>query len=226
MLIGAESVDEVNLLSCLIASKMGVKGKIARVRNPEYYHESSILKKEDLGVDLMINPEFEVAEEITRVPIRSVASDAREEIMKMDAFVATTSDDDTNIISCLFAKHLGIKKTIALVDKTVYMPFMQLIGIDPTVNIRLCTGNAILRFLRKGKIFFIAAFHGIEAEAIGIKGGKESRIVGKLMKSLNFPDGSFLAAVINEEAVVVPSCFFQCYSQSILRKILAALAPV
>jgi Trk K+ transport system NAD-binding subunit len=106
------------------------------------------------------------------------------------------------------------------------MPFMQLIGIDPTVNIRLCTGNAILRFLRKGEIFFIAAFHGIEAEAIGIKGGKESRIVGKLMKSLNFPDGSFLAAVINEEAVVVPSCFFQCYSQSILRKILAALAPV
>jgi trk system potassium uptake protein TrkA len=54
MLIAASGVDEVNILACMIASKMGVRRKIARVRNPDYYSESSLLKPNDLGVDLFI----------------------------------------------------------------------------------------------------------------------------------------------------------------------------
>jgi len=64
MLIAASAVDEINILACMIASRMGVKRKVARVRNPDYYGPASILKAEDLGVDLFIHPEEEVIQEI------------------------------------------------------------------------------------------------------------------------------------------------------------------
>lgn len=48
MLIAASAVDEVNILACMMASKLGVKRKIARVMNPGYYDKSLILKPEDL----------------------------------------------------------------------------------------------------------------------------------------------------------------------------------
>jgi hypothetical protein len=45
MFIAASGIDETNLLSCMIASKMGAKRKIARVRNPGLYNGTSILTK-------------------------------------------------------------------------------------------------------------------------------------------------------------------------------------
>jgi trk system potassium uptake protein TrkA len=78
MLIAASGIDEVNILACMVASKMGVKRKIARVRNPDYYGASSILKPEDLGVDLFIHPEEEVIQEITRLLMRASASEVIE----------------------------------------------------------------------------------------------------------------------------------------------------
>ena len=45
LLIAATSLDEVNMLSCLIGKKVGVKNTIARVRNPEYYEQIRELKE-------------------------------------------------------------------------------------------------------------------------------------------------------------------------------------
>ena len=78
MLIAASGSDEINIIACMIASKMGVKRRIARVRNPDYYEPSSILKPEDMGVDLFIHPEEEVIEEIIRLLMRASASEVIE----------------------------------------------------------------------------------------------------------------------------------------------------
>jgi len=351
MLIAATTVDEVNLLACMIASRMGVRRKIARVRNPEYYSSSSVLTMKDLGVDLLIHPEEEVAEEITRLLMRSIASEivefeegkilmvgikidadspilniqlknlgtpeqrknfrivaiskgnktiipdgneyinkndqvfvvtkreslnellamtgkqdkklekimilgggkigrnlarnleendievslleankeksieiastlkksmvfnvdgteidllAREGILNMDALIAVTSDDETNIIACLLAKHIGVKKAIALVNKMAYLPLMPVIGIDATVNVRLSTANAILRFIRRGDILSVATFHGIDAEAIELKVSREGAYTGKMLKNMKLPEGALVAAIIRGESIIIP----------------------
>ena len=54
---------------------------------------------------------------------------AQEGIIDMDAFIALTEDAETNIITCLMAKHLGVTKAIALVDKVDYIPLTQTIGL-------------------------------------------------------------------------------------------------
>lgn len=66
LLIAATSSDEMNMVCCLTAKKLGAAHTIARIRDPEYADELSQLKA-DLGLDMVINPEQAVAGEISRL---------------------------------------------------------------------------------------------------------------------------------------------------------------
>ena len=66
LLIAVTSKDETNLLSCLIARKAGNCHTIARVRDFTYYDEINFIKDE-LGLSMYVNPEYEAAREIARL---------------------------------------------------------------------------------------------------------------------------------------------------------------
>jgi len=61
--IAATESDELNIISSIIAKKIGAKFTIARVRNPEYSSNMQFVR-ENLGISLMLNPEFESAKNI------------------------------------------------------------------------------------------------------------------------------------------------------------------
>jgi trk system potassium uptake protein TrkA len=65
MLIAVTGSDEINMVCCLTAKKLGGRQTVARVRDPEYSDELSLIK-DQLGLDFVINPEFAAAEEIAR----------------------------------------------------------------------------------------------------------------------------------------------------------------
>lgn len=73
LVIACASTDELNMLSCLMARRLGAKHTVARVRNPIYYKQIDILK-EDLRLSMVVNPELTVAGEISRVLIFPAAS--------------------------------------------------------------------------------------------------------------------------------------------------------
>lgn len=64
--IAVTSSDEVNILSCLIAKKMKARHCIARVRNPEF-DKQMVFMREELGISLMVNPDYNAANEIAKV---------------------------------------------------------------------------------------------------------------------------------------------------------------
>lgn len=66
LLIAVAGSDELNLLCCLIARKAGNCHTIARVRNPIYSQEISLIK-EELGLSMIVNPEYAAAAEVARV---------------------------------------------------------------------------------------------------------------------------------------------------------------
>ena len=66
LLIAVTSSDEINILCCSAARKLGTHHTIARVRNPEY-NELMQLMKSDMNLSLTINPEFYAAKEIYRM---------------------------------------------------------------------------------------------------------------------------------------------------------------
>ena len=63
LMIAVTSKDELNLMCCMIAKKLGCKHTIARVRNPEYT-QAYFFMRDELGLSMVVNPERRAAREI------------------------------------------------------------------------------------------------------------------------------------------------------------------
>ena len=66
LVVATTSSDEVNILSCIIAKKLGCESTIARVRNYEYNNQVDLMCKE-LGISMTVNPDLEAANEIVNI---------------------------------------------------------------------------------------------------------------------------------------------------------------
>lgn len=66
LMIALTRSDELNILACLVAKKVGAKNTIARVRNPDYRKQIHAMK-DDLGISMVVNPERETADEIFNI---------------------------------------------------------------------------------------------------------------------------------------------------------------
>lgn len=78
LFIAVAGTDELNMVCCMIAKSLGAAYTLARVRDPEYSREKGFLRHH-LGIDMVVNPEYDSAYEITRL-IRFPAA------LKLDAF--------------------------------------------------------------------------------------------------------------------------------------------
>ncbi len=352
MLLAVTSRDEVNLIACLAAKRMGVEYTVARVSNPDYYEQGSVLSRDELGIDLMVNPERECAREtfqllqnlaftevtefaegrvellglmvkegapvagkkikelraelsgayhyvtvaivrggVTSIPTAESSIEAGDhiyllaprteladvpplaghdrfslrramiaggsaegfylaklleeagiectildsdrrrcvelaeqlprslvlhadatdlELLEMegvsgtDGYVAATGNDETNLLSSLLAKTAGAKKVVSLVHTFEYLSLVPRVGVDASVSPRISTVNAILRYVRRGRVMTVASLSGIDAEAIEFVVDNRSRIAGQALKDVQFPRGGVVAAVLRGEEIILP----------------------
>jgi len=119
-----------------------------------------------------------------------------EGITETDVFIAVTDDEESNIISCLMAKHLKVPKVVAMVSKSDYIPLSQTIGLDAAVNKKLAAANEIHRHVRKGSVLSVAALHGIKAELLEFEADVKSPIVKSPLSKLVFPKGCVVGGII------------------------------
>lgn len=97
LLIAATSSDEMNMVCALTGRKLGADHTIARIRDPEYADELSVLK-EDLGLDLVINPEQAAAREIARLLRFPSATDVEHFAKGRIEFVEIKATEDMSLI--------------------------------------------------------------------------------------------------------------------------------
>jgi trk system potassium uptake protein TrkA len=128
---------------------------------------------------------------------------AQEGIIDVDAFVAVTEDAETNIITCLMAKHLGVKKVIALVDKVDYIPLTQTIGLDSLINKKLIAANNISRFIRKSEVLALSTLEGIDADIMEYVVQPNALITKKPIKDLNFPKEAIIGGIIRGDETMI-----------------------
>jgi len=128
---------------------------------------------------------------------------AQEGIIDVDAFVAVTEDAETNIITCLMAKHLGVKKAIALVDKVNYIPLTQTIGLDSLINKKLIAANNISRYIRKSEVLALSTLEGIDADIMEYVVQPNSPITKKPIKDLNFPKEAIIGGIIRGDESMI-----------------------
>ena len=140
LIVSATQADEVNILCCIMAKHLGTKHTIARVRNPDYALEFNKLWQ-DLGIDMVINPEQQTAREISRLIRYSTADD-------LDTFV----DGRVELVSCkvseapdffvgkkasqIFNKEIGVLLAIVERDDQALIPDADFV-FEPSDAIRI-----------------------------------------------------------------------------------------
>jgi trk system potassium uptake protein TrkA len=152
----------------------------------------------------------ELAEGLSRtVVLNGDGSDqgllAEENISGIDVAVTLTGDEETNILTSLLVKRMGVPKAITRIDRFSYFPLMTSIGIQLVVSPRLSAINSILQHIRRGKVLSAVAIKGEQAEVIEALALKTSSIVSKPLKRLSFPKGALLAGIIRREKIIIPN---------------------
>ena len=118
LVIACTSADECNMLSCLIARKLGARHTIARVRNPIYFKQIGLLK-EELHLSMAVNPELIVANDISRLLLFPVASKIETFVKGRVELIEFTVSEDNRLVGMSLAaiyKKFQIKILVCAVE--------------------------------------------------------------------------------------------------------------
>ena len=111
-----------------------------------------------------------------------------EEIEEADLFIAVTQDEEANLLSCILAKQLGAKRSLALVTKPDYVPLISALDVDSVISTRLLTINRILQFVRRGEVVSVSELSEEKIEAIAFRVTNNTIVAGMEIGSEEFRD--------------------------------------
>ena len=121
----------------------------------------------------------------------------------VDFFMALSDDDENNILAALLAKKYGAQRALAITNDPEYLPILDSIGMDITINPRLIVVSTILKHLRKGGV--ISVFKLVEdAEVMELVVDANSAIAGNKVSDLKFPKDAMIGAVLRQGEMMVP----------------------
>jgi len=128
-----------------------------------------------------------------------------EGIEKADLINAVTDSDAINILSSLLAKHHGAKKCITKINRHDFIPLLGKLGIDVALSPREVAADMILRFVRRGSIVSVTTILGSDAEVIELKVPDSPKFKDAPLKSLFFPKGAIVGAIVRDKQIFIPS---------------------
>lgn len=119
-----------------------------------------------------------------------------EDVKSCDAFVAVTSSSETNIMACVAAKKMGIRKTIAEVENIEYIRLAEEMGVDSVINKKLITAGRIFRFTMSTKVRTVKMLGGSDVEVIEYIVNPGSPVTEDILRKLNFPKDAIIGGII------------------------------
>ena len=102
-----------------------------------------------------------------------------ENIHEVDCFIATAENEQTNIVSGLLAKHLGVKHVIVHISTTDYLHAVRHIGFDAVVSKNISAVNEVIRFMKSDVSKSISRFEDLETDCIELQVKEESKFMRK-----------------------------------------------
>ncbi|WP_346854998.1 Trk system potassium transporter TrkA [uncultured Draconibacterium sp.] len=119
-----------------------------------------------------------------------------EGIEKMDAFVATTGNSETNILGCHLAKSFGVRRTVAEVENLAYMSLADNMDIGTIFNKKLIAAGYIYRFTLNAEISKVKCLTASDAEVFEFIAKPGAKIIEKPIKDLGFPAEAKIGGLI------------------------------
>ncbi len=126
-----------------------------------------------------------------------------EGLSNMDAFVAVTGRSETNILTAMLAKRLGVKKVIAEVENMNYINLAESIGIDTIINKKLVTASNIFRFTMSTDVQAIKCLTGTDAEVMEFIVKPNSPATKNRIRNLGFPEDAIIGGVVRGDKAFI-----------------------
>ena len=128
---------------------------------------------------------------------------------RADAILCVTDDDKTNMLAGVRAKQAGCPLAIVLVNDPSLGSLVDPLGIDAWINPRSTTVSSILRHVRQGQIRSVYSIGDAEAEIIEARVMKTSRLAGRRVSEIGFPEGALLGMVRRRDEIHRPTSSFR-----------------
>lgn len=128
----------------------------------------------------------------------------QQETGSYDVFIGAGSKEEYNILGCLIAKEMGVKRTIALINQPSLEKTVESLGIRLAICPRLVAASAILQHTRRTSVSGLAMLYEGMAEALEINVREGAALANKPIKKAKLPEHAWVAAVIRGEQIIVP----------------------
>lgn len=122
-----------------------------------------------------------------------------EGIRNTQAFVALTPNAETNILACLTAKRMGVRKTVAAVENIDYVSMAESLDIGTIINKKITAASYIYQMLLDTNVYNIRFLPTADADVAEIVPAEGSKITRKPVKDLGLPHGITIGGLVRDE---------------------------
>lgn len=127
-----------------------------------------------------------------------------EGIKNTQAFVALTNNAETNILACLTAKRLGVRKTVAMVENVDYINMAENLDIGTIINKKTIAASHIYQIMLDESVMNMRFLTTANADVAELVAKENSKVTKKPVKDLGLPKGTTIGGLVrNNEGMLV-----------------------
>jgi len=121
-----------------------------------------------------------------------------EGIKHTQAFVALTGNAETNILACLTAKKLGVRKTVAMIENLDYVSMAESLDIGTIINKKTVAASHIFQMMMKADVRNLRSLMMVEADVAEFIAAEGSKVTKKPVKELALPQGMTIGGLVRD----------------------------
>ncbi|MBR2776926.1 MAG: Trk system potassium transporter TrkA [Prevotella sp.] len=191
-IVGKEHYADVKNVIVMGGGKTAVRAALAI---PNYMHVKIIEK--DIQRCERLNELLEQEEAmVIHGDGRDLGLLEEEGIRNTQAFVALTGNAETNILACLTAKKLGVRKTVALVENLDYVSMAESLDIGTIINKKTIAASHIFQMLLDADVDNLRSLMLVDAEVAEFTAAEGSKVTKKPVKDLGLPFGTTIGGLV------------------------------
>ena len=159
-------------------------------------------------IDYNAEKAYRLAEMLERTLIihqdgRDTDAMLEEGLANMDAFVAVTGRSETNILTAMLAKRMGVKRVIAEVENMNYINIADSVGVDTIINKKIVTASNIFRFTMSTDVLAIKCLTGSDAEVLEFIVKPNSPATKQPISEMGLPEDVIIGGIVRGDRVFI-----------------------
>ena len=166
-------------------------------------HEVLILEKDKARADYLMQ---DLGESVTRGDACEVRTMREVGMERADVVVATTGDDEDNLVVCQMAKlRFQVPRTISRVNNPQNVDIFKTLGIDATVSSTKIIFNLIEQQIETDEVIPLAPLQRGNIEIVEIDLGPDSPVVGKRIGQVTLPEDALVISIVRDGHALLPN---------------------